>query len=347
MGTTPNPNVMQAPALANAFANRMQQSARDDNNAALILERDRRGPELAGRQRRAINQADEDYQRDPMSLAQQKTQGILAREEMKQSGANDRAMLRRYGVSGSRTRVASDLMQYAIQKGLQPYQAAALVAHMEKESGFNTRAVGDNGTAFYGFQFRNDRKSGIENFARETGRDIFDPKTSIDYLLQEMQTSEANRGGRAFFNAKSPEEASMALTGVIRHSTKGKHANEARDRIALTQQYSGMLDGGNTNRTKQPTNEFGVSDGVDENGRTFRSMYLPSYQAQALIGDPRYKVEVDPMGKQNNRGMLPYKVYINEQKPATQTGGGTSATTNAKPVTEIAQSTQETEDDEE
>lgn len=320
MGTTPDPNVMRAPALANSFANRMQQAANADNNAALVLERDRRAPYLAGEQRRIINQVDQDYERDPMSLGKQKTEDILARESLRQEGANNRAAMRRYGINGSTTRVAADLMSYATSKGLQPYQAAALVAHMQSESGFNTKVVGDNGTAFYGYQFRHDRKSGIDNFAKTNGLDVYDPKTSIDYLIKEMQTSEANTGGNAFFNAKTPEEASVALSKVIRHSTTGKHANETSNRVGLTSQFYNAFGGGKIPgaRTEQP-NAFGVTEGVDETGKKYRSMYLSSYQAQALQGDLRYKVEIDPFGKQNSKGLLPYKIF--ENTPIGKTNG--------------------------
>jgi Phage tail lysozyme len=299
MGTQPNPNMMKAPALMMQFAQLAMQAANKDkdfvNANALINRRQDSSVEAYGNKLRLKTDIQKETGTDPITLA------------------NERNNIRRYGTKGSISRTGQDLLQYSMSKGLNAAQSAALVAHMQKESSFNTRAVGDNGTAFYGFQFRHDRKSGIENYAKNKGLDIFDPKTSIDYLIQEMKTSEAGTGGNLFFNARDPDTASTALSKVIRHSTKGKQANETGERIALTKQY---LFGATNDNAYKPAKNTQTADLTNSQNKTIADntgeyMLMPLDNARLnALSNKGVETEILLDQPRDTKGNFQYKVWL-------------------------------------
>jgi hypothetical protein len=101
----------------------------------------------------------------------------------------------------------SYLMQ---QHGLSAAQANAFVGHGMQESAFNTRAVGDNGSAFGIMQWRGDRQTGLRRFAAQSGRPADDLKVQLDWAVNELKTSEKSAGEK-FFGSSDVRSAVTAL----------------------------------------------------------------------------------------------------------------------------------------
>ncbi|MFG1794289.1 phage tail tip lysozyme [Nocardia sp. NPDC049149] len=87
---------------------------------------------------------------------------------------------------------AMAMMKYLIDKyGLNPEQAAAIVANAKHESGFRVDAVGDNGTAKGLFQWRLGRQAAFLDFADNPGESVSDWRTHIDFMMHELRSVNA------------------------------------------------------------------------------------------------------------------------------------------------------------
>lgn len=78
-------------------------------------------------------------------------------------------------------------MQFLIEKGLTPNQAAGIVGNLVVESNMNTQALGDNGTAYGLAQWRFDRQDALRAFARQRGTEASDFDTQMEFLWKEAQ----------------------------------------------------------------------------------------------------------------------------------------------------------------
>ena len=82
------------------------------------------------------------------------------------------------------------ILNYLVNKGLSKEQAAGIVGNLHAESSLNTEALGDNGTSFGIAQWHKDRWDGLKQFATQSGRSTSDLDTQLEYLWNELQTSE-------------------------------------------------------------------------------------------------------------------------------------------------------------
>ncbi|PRY38452.1 hypothetical protein CLV58_109179 [Spirosoma oryzae] len=113
---------------------------------------------------------------------------------------------------------------YTEQKGLAPHVAAGIVGNLQQESGFNPRAVGDSGTSHGLAQWHNERWQGLQQAARQQGRDPYDPYFQLDHVLSEPgesasvlnklnQTRTASEAARVFgrsYERYNPVQANEA-----------------------------------------------------------------------------------------------------------------------------------------
>lgn len=91
-------------------------------------------------------------------------------------------------------------LQFLMSKGLTAQQAAGIVGNLVHESGgMNTRALGDNGSAYGLAQWRGDRREALGAFARSRGTDQSDFTTQMEFMWKEMQ----ERGDLARVQAQS------------------------------------------------------------------------------------------------------------------------------------------------
>lgn len=106
---------------------------------------------------------------------------------------------------------AARARQYLMEKhGLNAAQASAFAGHGMQESGFNTTAVGDKGSAFGIMQWRGDRRAALNSFAQSNGRDVNDLYTQLDFAMQELRGTE-RRAGEKLFAARDVRSAVTAL----------------------------------------------------------------------------------------------------------------------------------------
>jgi hypothetical protein len=112
--------------------------------------------------------------------------------------------------------------QFLIDRGYSPQAAAAAVGHFQQESGeeLNTRAIHDEGTGFGIAGFRDEkpgkgRKTNLMRYAKANKMNPSSLDTQLEFFDYELKTSE-RRAGSALKNAKTVEEANIAMMGYER-----------------------------------------------------------------------------------------------------------------------------------
>jgi hypothetical protein len=158
-------------------------------------------------------------------------------------------------------------MRVAIEMGYSVSQAAALVGHMNQESGIRpVGAVGDGGTAFGAMQWRGDRFTRLQAFRGSNGERWNDPdwkkalKTQVQFADHELKTTESAAGKR-FFAASNVLEATKALNGFERpRGWYGWGANDANP--ATVDGWSNRIS--YAQKAEQYAKQLGLVDGLSQ-----------------------------------------------------------------------------------
>lgn len=99
-----------------------------------------------------------------------------------------------YGETGD---IKTDVYNRLRQNGFTDSEAAGITGNIAQESMFDTEALSKDGYNSRGLvQWTGDRKAHLEQFAREHGLDPKDWRTQVDFISEEMNTTE-----RAAFEA--------------------------------------------------------------------------------------------------------------------------------------------------
>jgi hypothetical protein len=143
---------------------------------------------------------------------------------------------------------AQKYLEGFVARGFTPVQAAVLAGNFAQESGFNPEAYNPDENAYGGLQWRLDRKTGLENYAKETGRKPSDPEAQMDWVVKEMTGNEAANAA-AFLGAQDPYTANSSLKRYIRYGDNSQNA-----RLANALSYMGQTGdaGGNALMGAQP-----------------------------------------------------------------------------------------------
>lgn len=137
-------------------------------------------------------------------------------------------------------------------RGLNDAQAYATLGNWKQESEFRPGAV-NPGEGAVGFtQWREGRKTSLENFAKATGRTASDPEAQMDFYVREAGivpdttgTVRVDPGGSAFAKATDIEGANRALKGFIRYGSpydKGGEGTRLANALAYQKQGFAMPD---------------------------------------------------------------------------------------------------------
>lgn len=101
-----------------------------------------------------------------------------------------------------------------IDRGVPPIGAAGLTGNLQQESNFDPLAIGDQGRARGISQVTRDRRIAFEQFAVANSKDPDDIETQLDFLVEELRTTEA-RAARGIFAAETPRDAAIASSRLF------------------------------------------------------------------------------------------------------------------------------------
>lgn len=113
-------------------------------------------------------------------------------------------------------------------------QAAGGTGNLAHESGFNTSASGDNGTAFGIAQWRGERLDALKAFAASKNKPVTDYQTQLEFVGKELNSTEA-AAFEKIKAAKTTKEAAAAWLAYERPkdwNTPNPHGWENRLRLA-------------------------------------------------------------------------------------------------------------------
>lgn len=122
-----------------------------------------------------------------------------------------------------------------IARGYPAHQAAALAGHFLQESGGNPSALNKDEGAFGLSQWRLDRRTNLEDFAKSQGKDASDANVQLDFLRHEMTNGSEKKAGAAFLAAPDVGTASAALKPYIRFGDDSAGARLANANNLFTQ----------------------------------------------------------------------------------------------------------------
>lgn len=105
-----------------------------------------------------------------------------------------------FGKDPQKARVAKEVYDRAIARGMSHTSAVALLANVERESGFNPSIYGDNGNSYGLFQYNGVNKRGYFKYADSLGLDRSSPTAQVDYMIDKYMP-ETGQKHVAMFNS--------------------------------------------------------------------------------------------------------------------------------------------------
>ncbi|MCK1706120.1 hypothetical protein IVA86_33145 [Bradyrhizobium sp. 146] len=110
---------------------------------------------------------------------------------------------------------AKTAMDYFQSQGWTKEQAAGIVGNLVHESGLNPSAVHDQGTGLGIAGHRLERLDAMRQFAQARGKPVTDFQTQLEFVNQELNTTEAGAGAKVRA-ARTPQEAAAAFINFER-----------------------------------------------------------------------------------------------------------------------------------
>lgn len=120
---------------------------------------------------------------------------------------------------------------YYISQGLTPIQASALIGNFEQESGLNPGVWGDNGTSKGIAQWRGNRLQKLRDTHGGENSGLFNNQAI--FALQELKSPQYKKAYDRLKNAKTIEEATLAISEDFEKPNKKFANNENRIRYAV------------------------------------------------------------------------------------------------------------------
>jgi len=200
-----------------------------------------------------------------------------------------------------------------LERGFTAPQAAALAGNIQQESSFDPTALNAGSGAQGLMQWRLDRRTGLSDYAKATGRDPSDVDAQLDYLVHEMTGPEA-KNSAAFLKAGDVETANEALKKFIRYGD-----DEAGKRLDYARSFAAQPDEGAVTQPAKP----GFVNPAFSGGMPG----VPSFGAPVVAPSPKTPPTATPAVS----GAVPANVSDDDLLKAFLPGGA-PATANASAV---------------
>lgn len=162
-----------------------------------------------------------------------------------------------YGETGD---IKIDVYNRLRQNGFTDSEAAGITGNIAQESMFDTEALSKDGYNSHGLvQWTGDRKAHLEQFARENGLDPKDWRTQVDFISEEMNTTE-----RAAFETlrKNPNITPEEAAHIVREQYERPDPAVAND--AYRQQVAREVYDGRSVRPMQRPMQNGFNDFAED-----------------------------------------------------------------------------------
>jgi len=143
--------------------------------------------------------------------------------------------------------------------GWSPHEAIGIMANLQKESGYDPRAIGDEGKAYGIAQWHPDRQ---KDFQEKYGKNIRSStlEEQLLFLTHELREGKEQKAGSLLRGAQSPEEATRILSLRYERPQGGLAEATIRERMASALGARlGVSPGGNGQLVQNNTTNINVS----------------------------------------------------------------------------------------
>lgn len=202
-----------------------------------------------------------------------------------------------YGETGD---IKTDVYNRLRQNGFTDSEAAGITGNIAQESMFDTEALSKDGYNSHGLvQWTGDRKVHLEQFARENGLDPKDWRTQVDFISEEMNTTE-----RAAFEAlrKNPNITPEEAAHIVREQYERPDPAVAND--AYRQQVAREVYDGRSVRPMQRPMQNGLNDFAEDVKQA-----APEEANLNFMKDPVEDITPEELSDHIKNGTIPKEVF--------------------------------------
>lgn len=202
-----------------------------------------------------------------------------------------------YGETGD---IKTDVYNRLRQNGFTDSEAAGITGNIAQESMFDTEALSRDGYNSHGLvQWTGDRKAHLERFAKENGLDPKDWRTQVDFISEEMNTTE-----RAAFEAlrKNPNITPEEAAHIVREQYERPDPAVAND--AYRQQVAREVYDGRSVRPMQRPMQNGLNDFAEDVKQA-----APEEANLNFMKDPVKDITPEELSDHIKNGTIPKEVF--------------------------------------
>lgn len=203
-----------------------------------------------------------------------------------------------YGETGD---IKTDVYNRLRQNGFTDSEAAGITGNIAQESMFDTEALSRDGYNSRGLvQWTGDRKAHLEQFAREHGLDPKDWRTQVDFISEEMNTTE-----RAAFEAlrKNPNITPEEAARIVREQYERPDPAMAND--AYRQQVAReVYDGRSVRPVQRSIQQNSLNDFVEDVKQA-----APEEASLNFMKDPVRDITPEELSNRIKDGTIPKEVF--------------------------------------
>lgn len=202
-----------------------------------------------------------------------------------------------YGETGD---IKTDVYNRLRQNGFTDSEAAGITGNIAQESMFDTEALSKDGYNSHGLvQWTGDRKAHLERFAKENGLDPTDWRTQVDFISEEMNTTE-----RAAFEAlrKNPNITPEEAAHIVREQYERPDPAVAND--AYRQQVAREVYDGRSVRPMQRPMQNGLNDFAEDVKQA-----APEEANLNFMKDPVKDITPEELSDHIKNGTIPKEVF--------------------------------------
>lgn len=203
-----------------------------------------------------------------------------------------------YGETGD---IKTDVYNRLRQNGFTDSEAAGITGNIAQESMFDTEALSKDGYNSHGLvQWTGDRKAHLEQFARENGLDPTDWRTQVDFISEEMNTTE-----RAAFEAlrKNPNITPEEAAHIVREQYERPDPAVAND--AYRQQVAReVYDGRSVRPVQRSIQQNSLNDFVEDVKQA-----APEEASLNFMRDPVKDITPEELSNRIKDGTIPKEVF--------------------------------------
>lgn len=203
-----------------------------------------------------------------------------------------------YGETGD---IKTDVYNRLRQNGFTDSEAAGITGNIAQESMFDTEALSRDGYNSRGLvQWTGDRKTHLEQFAQENGLDPKDWRTQVDFISEEMNTTE-----RAAFEAlrKNPNITPEEAAHIVREQYERPDPAVAND--AYRQQIAReVYDGRSVRPVQRSIQQNSLNDFVEDVKQA-----APEEASLNFMKDPVRDITPEELSNRIKDGTIPKEVF--------------------------------------